>query len=500
VRSPGLAGFASLALVALACDRAPSPAASPAPRAVRVAVPAGLLSLDVLAPEHEEFALSILRNVYEPLVELGDDFGPRPVLAESWHSPDDHTWVFRLRPGVRLHDGRVLDAGMVAAAINRHLALPWGVNLLQPVAKVEAEGPRDVVFRTRGVFLSLPERLATFLVDGGGDAAGRAVGTGRYRVVDWRPDGRVALEGFALHRDGGPAVERIEFLPAGDGAERVRLLRQGEAQLALDVPPDAMVQLAGEGFATHARPGLRVVFLGLNGAPGRPFHDRRVREAITRGIDRAGLVAGPLRGFGEPTLQLPADGQMGHDRSLAVPPGDATGARALLAAAGYPANRRLQLDYVPGKYLEIEAVVRALATQLAAAGFDVVPRPRRYVELIADVESGRSSFYVLGWLDDSRAADSAYAALLHTPGPRFGSVNGSRYSNARFDELVEQAEIEEDAPHRGEMLREATRIVTEDWPLVPLYRQSDLYAHDRKLGFRPRLDRRVRGWELALLP
>lgn len=499
MRSPGRAGFASLALLALACDRAPSPMPQAAPRAVRVAVPAGLHSLDVHAPEHEEFALSILRNVYEPLVELGDDFGPRPVLAESWHSPDDHTWVFRLRPGVRLHDGRVLDATMVAAALNRHLAQPWGVNLLQPVEKVEAEGARDVVFRTRGVFLSLPERLATFFVDGGA-AGGRAVGTGRYRVVDWQPDGRVALEGFAHHRDGSPAVARIEFLPAGDGAERVRLLRQGEAQLALDVPPDAMVQLAGAGFATHARPGLRVVFLGLNAAPGSPFHDRRVREAISRGIDRAGLIAGPLRGFGEPTLQLPADGQMGHDRSLAVPPGDAIGARALLAAAGFPAGHRLQLEYVPGKYLEIEAVVRALATQLAAAGLDVTPRPRRYVELIADVEAGRAPFYVLGWLDDSRAADSAYATLLHTPGPRFGSVNGSRYSNARFDELVEMAEVEEDAPHRGEMLREATRIVTEDWPLVPLYRQSDLYAHDRKLGFRPRLDRRVRGWELALLP
>jgi peptide/nickel transport system substrate-binding protein len=499
VRSPGLAGFASLALFALACDRGPSTAPPPPNRTVRVAVPAGLLSLDVHAPEHEEFALSILRNVYEPLVELGDDFGPRPVLAESWHSPDDHTWVFRLKADLRLHDGRVLDAAMVAAAMNRHLAQPWGVNLLQPVEKVEAEGARDVVFRTRGVFLSLPERLATFFVDGDGDAAGRAVGTGRYRVAYWRPDGRVALEAFASHRDGLPAVARVEFLPAADGAERVRLLRKGEAHLALDVPPDAMVQLAGEGFATQSRPGLRVVFLGLNVAPGSPFHDRRVREAVSRGIDRARLVAGALRGFGEPTLQLPADGQMGHDRSLAVPPGDAKGARALLAAAGFRPTR-LPLDYVPGKYLEIETVVRAVAAQLAEAGFDVAPRPRRYLELLQDIEAGRAHFYVLGFLDDSRAADSAYATLLHTPGPRFGSVNGSRYSNPRLDELIELAEVEEDAPHRGEMLREATRIVTEDWPLVPLYRQSDLYAHDRKLGFRPRLDRRVRAWDLALLP
>src|SRR4029450_6016423 len=65
----------------------------------------------------EEFTNSILSNVYEPLVELDADLGLKPGLAESWHTPDDHTWVFALRHPVTLHDGRSLDAAMVAASI-----------------------------------------------------------------------------------------------------------------------------------------------------------------------------------------------------------------------------------------------------------------------------------------------------------------------------------------------------------------------------------------------
>ncbi|MCM2255227.1 MAG: ABC transporter substrate-binding protein [Vicinamibacteria bacterium] len=489
----------ALSVLVMDCARVPGPAA-PAARALRVALPAGLMARDIDHPAHEEFATSILGNVFETLVEIRDDLSVGPGLAESWHCPDERTWIFTLRPGLRLHDGRALDAAMAVAAINRRLSVSWGRTHLEPVAEVRAEGARDVVFRTREPFLSLPERLDQFMIDGGPGPDGAPVGSGPYRIVEWKPDGHVALQAIPGHRKGGTGPPRVEFLPARDGALRVRLLREHKADLALDVPPDEMVRLANEGFATTARPGLRVIFLGMDVRSPSPFRDPRLRAAVSLAADRAGLVAGPLRGFGEPTVQIAADGQIGHDRSLLAPPRDEATARALLAAAGRGPGLRLELDYVPGKYLEIDAVVVALAGQLNAAGLQVVPRPRPYAELIDLVESRRSPFYVLGWLDDSRSLDSSYATLFHTPSPNFGSVNGGGYSNPRVDELIEQAQLEEDAPHRGEMLREVTRVVVQDWPIAPLYRQSDLYAHDRKLRFRPRLDRSVIATEFSFAP
>lgn len=489
----------ALSVLLVACARAPEPP-PPVARALRVALPAGLLARDLDHPAHEEFATSILGNVFETLVEIRDDLSVGPGLAESWHSPDERTWVFTLRPGLRLHDGRTLDAAMAVAAIHRRLSVSWGRTHLEPVAEVRAEGTRDVVFRTREPFLSLPERLDQFMIDGEPGPDGSPVGSGPYRIVEWKADGHVVLQAVAGHRNGGTGPPRVEFLPAGEGALRARLLREHKVDLALDVPPDEMVRLAGEGFATTARPGLRVIFLGMDVRPPSPFRDPRVRAAVSLAADRAGLVAGPLRGFGEPTVQIAADGQIGHDRSLLPPPRDEVTARALLAAAGLGSGLRLELDYVPGKYLEIDAVVSALASQLSAAGLQVVPRPRPYTELIELVESRRSPFYLLGWLDDSRSLDSSYATLFHTPGPNFGSVNGGGYSNPRVDELIQQAQLEEDAPHRGEMLREVTRLVVREWPIAPLYRQSDLYAHDRKLRFRPRLARSVMATEISFAP
>src|SRR5262245_1210902 len=98
---PGLlAAVASFA----ACRR------GPAERPLVIAYPVGLTSVDVNDPAQEEYSVSVLGNVYEALVDVQPDLSLAPGLAESWHNPDELTWVFTLRDGVRFHDGRKLTA------------------------------------------------------------------------------------------------------------------------------------------------------------------------------------------------------------------------------------------------------------------------------------------------------------------------------------------------------------------------------------------------------
>jgi peptide/nickel transport system substrate-binding protein len=184
--------LAAALLLASACDPA-------AHSRLVVAYPVGLHSPDLYDPAHEEFATSILANVYESLVEVAPDLTLQPGLAESWYSPDEQTWVFTLRSGVRLHDGRALKSADVAASVERARHSPWMRGELEPVVAVTARGEREVVFTTQARFGSLPTRLTYVGIDGGSPGTGGvAAGTGAYRIRSSSPEATL-LEAFPAH-------------------------------------------------------------------------------------------------------------------------------------------------------------------------------------------------------------------------------------------------------------------------------------------------------------
>jgi ABC-type transport system substrate-binding protein len=125
-------------------------AEAPVPSRLVVAYPAGP---ETLLPHlaHDEYSMAILSNVYEPLVELDGDLALRPALAEAWYTPDESSWVFRLRAGARLHDGRTLEARAVAISLERARSDPRSrvQAELTAVSAIEAPDLRTVVVRTR---------------------------------------------------------------------------------------------------------------------------------------------------------------------------------------------------------------------------------------------------------------------------------------------------------------------------------------------------------------
>ncbi len=469
-------------------------AGRPPHRLLVVAYPAGLHSIDVNDPVHEEYATTILANVYETLIDVAPDLSLKPGLAESWYSPDDLTWVFRLRRGVLLHDGRTLTAGDVVGSFERARANPFLRGELAAVAEVKARGEIEVVFSTRVPFNALPQHLTYLFVTGPPTPGTPAAGTGPYRIRSWQANGATVLETFARYREGPPPIAAVRFdtIPAAD--ERARLLRSGDVHLASDVLPEQLGSPTPPGVRFVARPGLRAVFLGMDCAHERspyvalernPFRDRRVREAVALAVDRDALVAGPLRGFAEPIDQLPTPGEMGFDASLQPAGADVARARELLAAA-VPGGFDVQLDYMTGKYLAADAVVEAIATQLSQIGVRARPHAYGPAEHLAHVDRHDTSLYLLGWSNDSRSVQETYASLLHSPRDDLGATNGGGFSNAEFDALLDAAPSQLDVEARTETLRRATQIVNAERPIVPLYRQKSLYAFAADLAFEPK--------------
>ncbi len=493
-----LAALVIAAALAPACSRP-----APPPSRLAIAFPRGLPSLDLYDPGHESVSSSILANVYEALVELGPDLTPRPGLAVSWHSPDPLTWVFQMRPGVRFHDGRPLTSGDVVAALERSRRDGWTRGELEPVVQVEARGAEEVVFRTREPFEGLLARLTYVLIDGGAVPGGVAPGTGPYRIRSWRPGGPLLLEAFEGYWGGAPPIREVEFREVPEAAARARAVESGEVQLASDVSPDDMARLASRpGLRTVGRPGLRLVFLALDCArkrsphvapAGNPLRDPRVREALDLAFDREALAAGPWRGYAEPAWQLPAPGDTGFDATLPAPRHDPARARRLLAEAGHPRGFELTVDTMQGVG---EPVFGALAAQAAEAGIRLRLRSAAPREFLERVEARDVSAYLLRWTGESGTAQDSYASLLHTRRGELGYMNGGGWSEPRFDALLERVAGLRAHEKRAPLLLEATRLVAQERPILPLYRLHDLFAFSDRLEFDPRRQRTVRVAEL----
>jgi peptide/nickel transport system substrate-binding protein len=460
----------------------------------RPVVPPPLLSIS-------EVTNSVFRHAYEPLTELTADLRVTPCLAESWYSPDERTWVFRLRHGVRRHDGRRLDARDAAAQLRRFFAGSESAAAGLSVTAVEAPDADTLVLSTAAPAGWLPNYLAYVLLQFDRDRPGLPpAGTGPYVFGGEAPGGGFVLDSFAEHRDGKPAIDRVEFRVVPDLHQAVALLRRGEVHVVLDVPADEWTGLTRDAtLQTAARPGLRVMYLGFNtlaagGGRRTPVRDPRLRRAIAESIDRRSIIGGVLRGLAEPIQDFVPPEVFGHSPGFAAAPAlDREAARGRLAAAGVP-PRALRLAY-PSRQ-DAPAVAERIAADLREVGLPLVsrrapsfgPRPGPPGEPEPDL-------FLMDWSNSTGDAALGYFALAHTPG---GNVDGSLsgYSSPRVDRLLAEASEAPTQAARGRLLQEVAAALADDVALVPLYREVDRYAFAGGLDFQPRMDRRIRAQDM----
>jgi peptide/nickel transport system substrate-binding protein len=502
LRSRLLLAAALIAGVALPGCRGPAPL----PDRVVVVYPVGPASLDPDAAG-EEYAISVLGNVYETLVDLDRALAVRPGLASSWYTRDERTWVFGLRPDLRLHDGRPLTAQDVARSLERSRTDPASRRQgeLTAVASVEAEDARTVLVRTRFPFAAIPNRLATVPISVPAAPGEPPLGTGPYRIRSWTPKGDTELAAWSGHREGAPPVRTLVFRTLGQAEHRLDLLRRGQAHLMVDVPSESLADLRAAGLRTLAQKGLRVLSLVMDcdhehnpdvSTPRNPFHDVRVRRAVALALDRAALVGGPLGGGADVVDQIVAPGVFGFYPDLPRLPFDRGEARRLLAAAGYADGFTVALDYMPARYRAMDPVVRLLGAQLEEVGIHLTPRPWETHEFFARTARRETAFHLLGWMSTSGDAGATYDFLIHSPGGGYGTQNAGGYASPEADRLIEAAAHRLDPAERLKILRTVAEKIQADMPLVPLYRQTDFYALAADLEFEPRVDRRIRGVQL----
>ena len=343
-----LSGVVALTLAALVA--APLGAAAQGKDTITVALPSHAPTLDPHM-HFERVGILVNINMFDSLLHRTAKLEFEPSLALSWKALNDTTWEFKLRKGVKFHDGSTMTAEDVKYSFDRVLepgkekkkSPQYGnVRAIKEVKIVDAD---TVHLVTDKPFPLLLERVVFFPIvpkkhieKVGEEAFGStaAVGTGPWKLVEWKRDQYIRLEAFDGHWRGKPAFKYVVFRAIPEVATAVAELKTGGVDIIRNVNADLLPDLKSHPQTTiSTTPILRVHYISLD-MRSAPFDKKAARQAANYAIDKQAMLTKMMAGLGRqvPTVVQPA--AFGFDASVQPYPFDPKKAKELLAQAGYP--------------------------------------------------------------------------------------------------------------------------------------------------------------------
>jgi peptide/nickel transport system substrate-binding protein len=442
------------------------------------------------------------QQLYDALVD-GDARGVlRPRLAEAWRTLDDRTWEFRLREGVRFHDGTPFEAEDVAFSYSRVPADTAFAAYVRGIAAIEMVDARTLLIRTREPNPFLDRELANVLIlsrrvhadakTADIDSGRLAIGTGPYRHVAFTPGERHEIAANPAFWGGKPPWDRVTTRYVTDAAARVAALLSGEADLIDRVPSRDVARLSADPrIAVSGGDGLSIVFLFPDAVRERvsfvedrqgrplernPLRDRRVREALSLAIDRQGIVERALHGQGRPAEQLATPSMFERAPDLPPLPFDPERARRLLAEAGHPDGFRMAVHGRAGWFPGSEEMLREIAAAFTRVGVEtkaeLVPQRGPWVDGEATLALSWDA-----WLNTA----NLLRMTVMTPDPAVGAGVGNfqNYSNPAVDGPLAEALRTMDPARRAALTAQAMRALMEDGGVIPIASLRDNWAGRR---------------------
>jgi peptide/nickel transport system substrate-binding protein len=386
-----------------------------------------------------------------------------PDLAETWETPDALTYRFRLRDGVRFHDGSLLTAGDVVATYRYAMDLTHGcpaAGALAAVSSVEAVDGRTVVFRLSSPQVSFPFQLTLGILPARlavlPDLRGQVLGTGPYALAAFRPGEEVLLTAFAGCFRGPPYLPRVRFRILGNATTRLLEIGSGGLDLLQNaVPPFAVKFLRrNPDLEVIIAPGSSYQYLGYN-LEDPVLSDVRVRRALSCAVDRRELIAYALQGLARPATGVLPPEHWAYNGHVPDYPHDPVRARALLDEAGYPDPDgdgpavRFTLSYKTSTDKTGLEVANVIADQWRRVGVGVEVRSFEWGTFFADVKQGDFQVYSLRWI--GLTDPDALHYLFHSSSSPPAGANRGRYRNAQVDRWLEQSRAEPDRTRRREL-------------------------------------------------
>jgi peptide/nickel transport system substrate-binding protein len=503
-----------LALVLLAAILAASAARA---ADLRVGMSADVTSIDPhfvnITPNN-----NVAWHIFEALTHVDENARLIPGLAESWRPVDQTTWEFRLRKGVRFHDGTELTAEDVAFSIERPASLTTSpgpfTTFTRPIVAKEIVDRHTIRLKTGTPYAMVPYDMNSVFIVSRKAAAGAstedfntgkaAVGTGPYRLARFARGDRVELVRNDAYRGPKPVWDRVVLRVVPNDGARVTALLADELDVIEYVPTADLKRVRSTPrFRLEQKVSWRTIFFtldqrretppGVTDKGGRPlernpFADARVREAMAKAINRPAIVDRIMDGASVPASNLVAPPVFGHVSSLTPEAYDVAGARKLLAEAGFPQGFTTVLAAPNNRYLNDDQIAQTVAQLLARVGIEAKVQTMPLAAYFPKARNLEFPVAMLGW--GSFSGDLALRSLVLTYDAErgTGAWNWGRYSNPKVDQLVIQALATVDERKRDAIAQEAMRVAMADRPVLLLHHQIATWAMRRDLAYAARTD------------
>jgi len=457
--------------------------------------------------QNESFTNSVNAQVYEYLIDRDKQLNFVPGLATSWEQVSPLKWRFKLRQGVKFHDGASFTADDVVFSVVRAQQptsqIAVYANAVGTPKKVDDYTVDFEMTKVNPIFTDhinsifimnkawCEQHNATkpqdFKNKEEAYTALNANGTGPYILVKREPGIKTTWKrnpGYWGKIEGN--VQEVVFTPIGNDATRTAALVSGELDFILDPPPRDVAKLRSTaGVKIIDGPENRIVFIGMDqfrdkllygSVPGdkNPFKDDRVRRAMYQAVDIETLKTKLMNGQSYPTGGLTPSplGSYNDPEIEKRLPYDLAAARKLMADAGFADGFEVTLDCPNNRYINDEEICIALAGMWAQLKIKVKVSAQPRATYFPKIEKQDTSLYMLGWGGAITDAETTFTPVLRNRGEKgqgYWNFGGSK--NDKFDALAAQSSVEPDPKKREELIKAALREYKDKVHVIPLHRQ-----------------------------
>ena len=417
----------------------------------------------------------------------------RPALAESWEVADDNLSVtFKLRKGVKFHDGTDFNAEAVVFSFERQLKEDhpyynlgpwkyWGYmdmsNIVDEIVAVDDYTVRFDLQKPEAPFLAnLAMDFAAIVSPSavkelGEDFKNNPVGTGPFRFVEWRKDDAIIFERNTEYWADDVYLDRLILKVIPDATARWLALQKGEVDV-VDFPSaeDLAAMKADTSVNVMQQEGMNVGYLAFN-TTKKPFDNKKVRQALNYAVNKDEIITAVYGNAGAPAKNPLPPGVWSYNDAVKDYAYDPAKAKELLAEAGYADGFSTTLWAMPVARPynpNARKIAEILQAQYAEIGVETDIVSYEWGTYLDKTDNLEHDMAMLGWTGDNGDPDNFLWVLLSAPAAEPPAGNIAGWKNAEFTALIKEAKEIMDQDRRTELYEEAQLVFKEEAPWLTI--------------------------------
>ena len=433
----------------------------------------------------------VIVNIYEGLLAYEKESTEvKPALAESWEkAADGLSYTFKLRKGVKFHDGSDFNAAAVKTNIDRQLPplrkedMPYASFVFADVKDVEVVDDLTVkinLTKQNTAFLAnLAMSLAAPMVSpkaldaNSGNLNKTPVGTGPYKFVSWSPAEDIVLVRNDEYWGEKAKTENVVFKFIPDNSARIVALKNGEVDIIDGIDSTGVDQIKADGNVLYNVPGMNINYMAYN-VTRKPFDNPAVRVALSKAINVPELVKALYGDYAEAANTVLPTFIPGYGKDVKQVAYDAQAAQAELKALGFNQPIKMIVYNNPRPYnARNKALAETIQSYLSKVGVNVTIEDYDWTTYKDKVVAGDYDLCFYGWIGDNGDPDN-FLNLLCDQNP---AMNVARLNDPAYNEMIKQGTSTEKGPERDAVYQKAEQYIADLAVWVPISHAANLSAH-----------------------